>query len=190
MKKILSAMLVLLCLCTALPALASTPSFNWNSMEFCSAFNPVLYNFIQESAVWKSPDANTRIGTFTNSPIIEISSENGKVTVIEMTTTISFNDEEESYKKSEGLWLAMITGCASAAILNDFDVFTEMDIQEQLFDKIGTLYDNAFEKTDFSKYVGMHTETITFCNIDITCTSCHVGWDTPFTINFVLKPAK
>ncbi len=191
MKKFFSILLaLLLCLCTVMPAQASTPSFSWNSMEFCAAFNPILYNFIEESATWKSPDANTRIGTFTNSPIIEIFSKNGKVTAISMTTTISAIDEDDSYKKSEGLWLAMITGCACAAILNDFDVLSDMDVQEQLYEQIGNLYDNAFYKLDSLKFTDINIETITFCNVDITCTSFYFGWNNPLTVNIILKPAQ
>ena len=159
-------------------------------MEFCSAFNPILYNFIGESAYWKSPDANTRIGTFTNSPIIEISSENGKVTTISMTSTISAIDEDDINKKIDGLWLAVITGSVSAAILNDFDVISDMDVQEQLYAQLGNLCINAFDKLDYSKYIDIHTETITLCNIDITCTSFYIGWTTPITVNIVLKPAQ
>ena len=191
MKKFFSAFLALLmCLCTALPAMASAPSFRWNATEFCSTFNPILYNFINESTTWKSPDANTRIGTFANSPVIRISSENGKVTSISAISVLSaFDDEDTAYAKNEGLWFSMVTCCSSAAIFNDYDILTDMDVQEQMYEIIGTLYNNAFEKPDYSKAATVYTQTITFCDIDITCHTFWWDWTSPTVIIFTMVPS-
>lgn len=190
MKKFTTLMLILvLGLCTAMPALAAS-SFEWDALLYCSTFDILMNASMNQTTVWVDKDANTRVGTFPKSPEIIVTSQDGKVTSIsmEMAFDMTASNISDAYDKGYGMGVALNCAYTSAAFIEDPASLFDGTVIAQYTADIQTMMANATSKLDFTKNADIYTESLTLGHVLITCTSSFSKSSMELSVVFTLTP--
>lgn len=190
MKKFTSLMLILvLCLCTAMPALAAS-SFEWDALLYCNTFDILMNASMNQTTIWVDKDANTRVGTFPKSPEIIVTSQDGKVTSIsmEMVLDMTAPNSSDAYDKGYGMGVALNCAFTTAAFIEDPASLFDDTVTAQFSADMQEMMAKATNKLDFTKNADIYTESLSFGNVLITCTSTFSKPSMELSVVFTLTP--
>lgn len=170
MKKFVSLLLVLvLSLCSVLPAFAADTAFNWSAADYIAMFDVMLTASAEKTATWVEKDAQTYVGAYTNSPEIIVSSENDKVTKINMELVVNLGESTDFYNRAYAMGEALACVAISAALLNDPAVLADAEGLDQFTASLQNMLTNATQNLDYSKECST-SETLTYAGFNLTCT--------------------